>query len=119
MTTSDRLLLILHRTGWSIAGTAFVGKEALAWLVYGTNGSHTIQANRKPQAEPWKRLAARLRRWGWFRKYDTGLKTIAHFRLLPLTAFDGINATDSNGSERDSPSELPAIRHRAEVDPVV
>ncbi len=51
---TDKLFLILHRAGWSIASTAFAGKEGLSWLVFGTNGDHTIQANGKTQEEAWK-----------------------------------------------------------------
>jgi hypothetical protein len=55
---TDKLFLILHRACWSIDVTAFVGKKGIAWLVYGTHGDHSIQANGKTQEEAWK-LACR------------------------------------------------------------
>jgi len=51
---TDRLFLILHRAGWSIGVTAFVGKEGITWLVFGTNGDHSIRAEGKSQVEAWK-----------------------------------------------------------------
>jgi hypothetical protein len=33
---TDRLFLILHKAGWSVGDTAFVGNEGISWLVYGT-----------------------------------------------------------------------------------
>ena len=54
MTKTDRLFLILHEAGWSIGDTAFVGKEGISWLVYGTNSDHAIQTNAKTRAEAWK-----------------------------------------------------------------
>ena len=51
---SDRLFLILHQAGWSIGVTAFVGKEGISWLVYGTRGDHSIRAEGKSQVEAWK-----------------------------------------------------------------
>ena len=51
---TDRLFLILHKAGWSIGDTAFVGKEGISWLVYGTRGDHSIRAEGKSQVEAWK-----------------------------------------------------------------
>jgi len=44
---TDNLFLILHRAGWSTGYTAFVGKEGISWLVYGTKGDHSIPGRRK------------------------------------------------------------------------
>ncbi|MGA2701633.1 MAG: hypothetical protein ABSH35_11120 [Isosphaeraceae bacterium] len=55
---TDKLFLILHRAGWSIGDTAFVGKEGISWLVYGTKGDHSIQAKGKSQVEAWKAMQA-------------------------------------------------------------
>jgi len=41
MKKTDKRFLILHRAGWSIGDTAFVGKQGICWLVYGTNGDHS------------------------------------------------------------------------------
>jgi len=49
MRKTDKLFLILHRAGWSIGDTAFVGKGGISWLVYGTNGEHSIRAEGKSQ----------------------------------------------------------------------
>ncbi len=54
MRKTDRLFLILHRAGWSVGDTAFAGKEGMSWLVYGTNGEHSIRAEGKSQEEAWK-----------------------------------------------------------------
>jgi hypothetical protein len=54
MRKTDRLFLILHRAGWSIGDTAFVGKEGMSWLVFGTRGDHSIHAEGKSQEEAWK-----------------------------------------------------------------
>ena len=51
---TDRLFLILHKAGWSVGDTAFVGKEGMYWLVYGTKGDHSIRAEGKSQVEAWK-----------------------------------------------------------------
>jgi len=55
---TDKLFLILHRAGWSIGDTAFVGKQGISWLVYGTKGDHSIQAKGKSQVEAWKPMQA-------------------------------------------------------------
>jgi len=55
---TDRLFLILHKAGWSIGDTAFVGKQGISWLVYGTKGDHSIRAEGKSQEKAWK-LACR------------------------------------------------------------
>jgi len=55
---TDNLSLILHRAGWSIGGTTFVGKEGISWLVFGTHGDHLILANGKSQVEAWKAMQA-------------------------------------------------------------
>jgi hypothetical protein len=47
MRKTDRLFLILHRAGWSIGDTAFVGKKGISWLVYSTKGDHSIRAEGK------------------------------------------------------------------------
>ena len=39
---TDKLFLILHHAGWSIGVTAFVGKEGISWLVYGTRGDYYV-----------------------------------------------------------------------------
>jgi hypothetical protein len=51
---TDELFLILHKTGWSIGDTAFVDKERITWLVYGTLGDHSIRAAGTSQDEAWK-----------------------------------------------------------------
>ena len=51
---TDRLFLILHKAGWSVGDTAFVGKEGISWLVYGTKGDHSIRGEGKSQTEAWK-----------------------------------------------------------------
>ncbi len=55
---TDKLFLILNKAGWSIGVTAFVGKEGMSWLVFGTKGDHSIRAEGKSQEEVWK-LACR------------------------------------------------------------
>ena len=61
---TDKLFLILHRAGWSIGCTAFVGKEGISWLVYGTKGDHSIQANGKSQVEAWKQACRQAEEMG-------------------------------------------------------
>ena len=61
---TDRLFLILHRAGWSIGDTAFVGKEGMSWLVYGTKGDHSIQANGNTQVEAWKQACRQAKEMG-------------------------------------------------------
>jgi hypothetical protein len=51
---TDKLFLILHRAGWSIGGTSFLSKEGVTWLVFGTNGVHSIHANGKTHEETWR-----------------------------------------------------------------
>lgn len=51
---ADRLLLILHKAGCSIVVTAIAGKEGISWLVFGTNGDHSIHANGKTHEEAWR-----------------------------------------------------------------
>jgi hypothetical protein len=46
---TDKLFLMLHRAGWSVGDTAFVGKEGISWLVFGTKGDHSIRAEGKSQ----------------------------------------------------------------------
>jgi hypothetical protein len=48
---TDKLFLILHRAGWSIDCTAFAGRRGISWLVFGTKGDHSIQANGKSQEQ--------------------------------------------------------------------
>ena len=51
---TDKLFLILHRAGWSIGVTAFVGKEGISWLVYGTKDDRSIQISGQCQEQAWK-----------------------------------------------------------------
>jgi len=51
---TDKLFLILHRAGWSIGVTAFVGKEGMSWLVFGTRGELSLRGEGKSQVEAWK-----------------------------------------------------------------
>ena len=61
---TDKLFLILHRAGWSIGFTAFVGKDGISWLVYGTKGDYSIQANGKTQEEAWKQACRQAEEMG-------------------------------------------------------
>ena len=42
MKRTDKLFLILHKAGWSVGDTAFVGKEGISWLVFGTRGELSL-----------------------------------------------------------------------------
>ncbi len=64
MRRTDKLFLILHRAGWSIVVTAFVGKDGLSWLIFGTKGDHSIQANGKTQEEAWKQACRQAEEFG-------------------------------------------------------
>ena len=64
MTKTNKLYLILHQAVWSIGDTAFVGKEGISWLVFGTNGDHAIQANGKSQKEAWKQACRQAEAMG-------------------------------------------------------
>ncbi len=35
-----------------------MGKQGISWLVFGTNGDHSIQAKGKSQMEAWKAMQA-------------------------------------------------------------
>jgi hypothetical protein len=48
---TDQLFLILHRAAWSTTSNAFIRKDSLSWLVFGTHGDHSIQASGKNQEE--------------------------------------------------------------------
>ncbi len=61
---TDKLFLILHRAGWSIGVTAFVGKEGMSWLVLGTKGDHSIRAEGKSQVEAWKQACRQAEEMG-------------------------------------------------------
>jgi hypothetical protein len=61
---ADKLILILHQAGWSIACTAFAGKVGLSWLVCGTHGDHQIQANGKTQEAAWKQACRQAEEMG-------------------------------------------------------
>jgi hypothetical protein len=61
---TDKLFHILHRAGWSIDVTAFVGKQGMSWLVFGTNGDHSIQANGKTQEKAWKDVCRQAEEMG-------------------------------------------------------
>jgi hypothetical protein len=54
---NDKLFLMLHRAGWSIGDTAFVGKEGMSWLVFGTKGDQLDPCRRK---EPGRGLETGL-----------------------------------------------------------
>ena len=64
MRKTDKLFLILHRAGWSIGDTAFVGKEGISWLVSGTKGDHSIRAEGKRQVEAWKNACRQAEEMG-------------------------------------------------------
>lgn len=51
---TDKLFPPLHQAGWSISDTSFLSNEGVTWLVFGTNGDHSIHANGKTQEEAWK-----------------------------------------------------------------
>ena len=61
---TDKLFLILHRAGWSIGDTAFVGKDGISWLVFGTKGDHSIQANGETQEQAWKKACRQAEELG-------------------------------------------------------
>jgi len=61
---TDKLFLMLHRAGWSIGVTAFVGKEGMSWLVFGTNGDHSIRAEGKSQEEAWRNACRQAEEMG-------------------------------------------------------
>jgi hypothetical protein len=61
---TDKLFLILHRAGWSIGDTAFASKQGLSWLVFGTNGDHSIQANERTQEDAWKQACRQAEEMG-------------------------------------------------------
>jgi hypothetical protein len=67
MTKTNKLYLILHQAVWSIGDTAFVGKEGISWLVFGTKGEHSIQANGKTQEEAWKQACRPAEKMGLVR----------------------------------------------------
>ena len=64
MTKTDRLFLILQDAGWSIADTAFAGRDGITWLVYGTRGEHSIQANGTTQEDAWKQACRQAEEMG-------------------------------------------------------
>jgi hypothetical protein len=51
---TDNVLLSLHRAGWSIGETSFLSNEGVTWLVFGTNGEHSIHATGKTYEEAWR-----------------------------------------------------------------
>ena len=55
---------MLHWAGWSIGVTAFVDKEGISWLVYGTRGDHSIRAEGKSQVEAWKQACRQAEEMG-------------------------------------------------------
>jgi hypothetical protein len=61
---TDQLYQVLHRAGWSIACTAFTGKDGLSWLVLGINGDHSIQANAKTQESAWRQACRQAEELG-------------------------------------------------------
>jgi hypothetical protein len=61
---SDKLFLILHRAGRSIACTAFTGRDALSWLVCGTHGDDEMQVNGKTQEAAWKQACRQAEELG-------------------------------------------------------
>ena len=66
MKKTDKLFLILHRAGWSISDTSFLRKKgSLGWSLAPTAITRFMQTER-PMKRLGDRLAARLRRWGWF-----------------------------------------------------
>jgi hypothetical protein len=64
---TDRLFLFLHVSGWSIGDPAFAGKDGISWLVYSTNGGHTIEANGKTQEDAWKQACRQAEGMGLVR----------------------------------------------------
>ena len=61
---TDKLFLILHKAGWSVGDTAFVGKEGISWLVYGTRGELSLRAEGKSQTEAWKNACRQAEEMG-------------------------------------------------------
>jgi len=61
---TDELFLILHKTGWSIGVTAFVGKNGTSWLVYGTKGDHSIRAEGRSHTEAWTQACRQAEEMG-------------------------------------------------------
>lgn len=53
LSPTDIALIRLHRAGWSVGDTAFVGTRGTTWLVYGSNGENLIRAHGPTQAEAW------------------------------------------------------------------
>jgi hypothetical protein len=49
----DRMLIRLHRAGWSVGETAFGEGESITWLVYGTQGGYELRAESLRRVEAW------------------------------------------------------------------
>ena len=64
MNKIDRPFLILHRAGWSVACTALVGNGGISWLVFGTKGDQSIQAEGRSQEAAWKQACRRAEELG-------------------------------------------------------
>ena len=65
----DRVLGQYHHIsqegpGRSINDTAFVGKQGISWLVFGTRGDHSIRAEGKSQVEAWKQACRQAEEMG-------------------------------------------------------
>jgi hypothetical protein len=74
MRKTDRLYTILYKASWSIGDTAFVGKEGMSWLVFGTKGDHSIRAEGKSQVEAWKNACRQAEEMGLVQPVDVGQK---------------------------------------------
>lgn len=61
---TDRLFLILHKAGWSVGDTAFVGKEGISWLVYGTRCELSLRGEGKSREEAWKQASRQAEEMG-------------------------------------------------------
>jgi hypothetical protein len=54
MTKTERLFLLLHEAGWSMLDTDCACVDGITWLVYGTKGVFSIQANGSSSEGAWK-----------------------------------------------------------------
>jgi hypothetical protein len=57
----DIALIRLHRAGWSVGDTAFVGTTGTTWLVSGSNGENLIRACGTTQGEAWTEAVPQAR----------------------------------------------------------
>jgi hypothetical protein len=71
---AEESLFLLHRAGWTVACTAFLGNEGRVWIVSGYNGENQVLTASTDRDEAWWHACIQARSVGMLGRLVSGAK---------------------------------------------